>query len=210
MLWLRTDRSPTVVAGVSALHADRDAAEDLLGDVVAAVRELAGDDVVACTHLVSRPQRHEAVSIEVPERAEGALRGALFRLPRSVAVVVVGTGRAIAGFGVSAQLDAAYEAALGHWDRRSGRAFVFPGQDELAQRAGRDGVVPVREVVASTAIDGVDSTHGRYDEDAVLVTRGFIRPVFRDGRLLVLAGHDDPTRLVPWEVPDPTSCCVDH
>lgn len=210
MLWTRVDRSPTVVAGLSGLHADRDDAEQLLGDVVAAVREVAGDDVVACTHLVSRPWRHEAVSVEVPERAEKVLRAALFRLPRTISVVVVGTGRAIAGFGAAQQLDGAYEAALGHWDRRQGRAVVFPGLAALAEQAVSDGAVKVADVVSSTAIEAIESSHGRYAGDAVLLTRGFLRPVYRDGRLVVLAGHDDPMRLVPWEVPNPTVCCADH
>lgn len=210
MLWTRTDRPPSVVAGLSGLHADRRDAEQLTVDVVAAVRASAGDDVVACTHLVSRPWQHEAVSIEVPQQAEKALRAALFRLPRSISVVVVGTGRAIAGFGAAQQLDGAYEAALGHWDRRQGRAFIFPGLTALAERAAELGAVSAHDVVTTTAIEAIESSHGRFAADAVLVTRGFVRPVYREGRLVVLAGHDDPTQLVPWEVPNPTPCCVDH
>lgn len=182
------------VLGVSALHARRHDAEELLARLGVEA------EVVACTHLVSTPWRHEAVSI-----AGARLAPLLDRLDPDCAAVLLDGEREVAARGEPDRLAGAREAAIAHQRRAGGRAVRFPGIDLLT------GDVPVAEVLARTAIDRVVSAHGDYAEGAVLVTGGYIRPHFSGGALVLEVGHDDPARLVPWEVPNPTPCCgADH
>lgn len=193
-----------VVLGVSACHAKRADSEHLLADVLAVLRRNIGDDeIVACTHLVNSPWRHEALSIEGP--ADLDLVEVAHALDEDAALVCITADQVLELGGPPAVLGGATEAALAHTTRAGGRAVVYPGQHLLV------GDVPVTDVIALTAVDAVLSSHGAYAEDAVLVTGGYVRPVFQDGRLVVLAGHADPRRLMPWEVRNPIPCCgADH
>lgn len=187
-----------MVLGVSALHTTRGDAEHLLHQLV----DLAGtQDVTACTHFVDTPWRHDAISVELP--TEGPIGDLFAALPaRSAAVLMAADGTRDTG---DPQLiDAARQADQAHAHRSSGRAVIFPGQYILT------GAVPIARVVADTAVEAIESSHGPFDDDALLITGGFIRPVFSDGQLVILVGHNDPTQLVPWEVPNPRSCCADH
>lgn len=86
-------------------------------------------------------------------------------------------------------------AELAHENRWSGRAFVFRGQSALA------GCVTVADLVERTAVDAVvlpgeDSacagTVGLRDADGA-------RPVFRDGRLVLMVRPAGPGVVVPFE-----------
>ena len=188
-----------LVVGVSAVLADRRESEHLLGLLVDRLPQ----GLVGCTHLVTAPWRHEALSLEVPCTDPGALLPVLRECAPDAGLVVLDELGDV--LEVEAEgLAGAREAAQAHATRTAGRAVVFPGQDLLV------GEVPVAEVVERTAVEAVQSLHGDYADDAVLVTGGFVRPVFRDGRLVVLVGHADPRRLLPWELPNPTPCCADH
>lgn len=86
-------------------------------------------------------------------------------------------------------------AELAHENRWSGRAFVFRGQDALA------GCATVADLLARTAVDAVvlpgessvcAGTVGLHDAVGA-------RPVFRDGRLVLLVRPDGPGVVVPFE-----------
>jgi hypothetical protein len=188
------------VLGISALHPQRADCEHLLTRVLAA-----GASVVACTHLVSSPWRHEALSIEAHPRDLLALVPVVRGLGDQVAAVLLDGENTVTAHGEEARRPGAREAAIAHRDRSGGRAVLFPGVELLT------GDVPVAEVVTTTAISRIVSMHGEFDPDAVLVTGGYVRPVFEGGELVLHVGHDDPRRLVPWEVRTPTPCCgEDH
>lgn len=92
-----------------------------------------------------------------------------------------------------------------HRARTSGRAVVFPGSTTLT------GTVTVADVVAGTAIDRVQVLGAPEPDGATaLVTRGFVRPRWVGGRLVLHAQPAVGGVLVPFETPDPTPCCADH
>jgi hypothetical protein len=191
------------VLGISALHARRLDCEHLLTQVLAAVP--GPDGLIACTHLVSAPWRHEALSVEAPPRDLLALIPAVRALGEDVAAVLLDGENTVTAHGEQSRQAGAREAAIAHRDRTGGRAVVYPGLARLT------GEVPVGAVLETTAIDRIVSMHGEYDEAAVLVTGGYVRPRFEGGELVLHAGHDDPKRLIPWEVRTPTPCCgEDH
>jgi hypothetical protein len=86
-----------------------------------------------------------------------------------------------------------------------GRAFIFPGSDSLT------GVIPVADLVSSTAVEAVVMMGGlAADPQAELDTQDFVRPVYRDGQLVLLTRPGAGDRLLPFEQPNPTPCCADH
>jgi hypothetical protein len=87
----------------------------------------------------------------------------------------------------------------------AGRAFIFPGSEELV------GVVRVGDLLARTTIGDVLQMGGQpVDPETDLDTQGFVRPVFRDGHLVLLTRPGIDGVVVPFEQPDPTPCCADH
>ncbi|WP_409485295.1 hypothetical protein [Arsenicicoccus dermatophilus] len=102
---------------------------------------------------------------------------------------------------------ASWAAAVEEESRRGmgGRAVVYPG------RAALVGTLAVRDLVRLSAIDEVVGLAGSAvgSQDQVR-TRDFVRPVWRDGRLLLPVQPADGGMLVPYETPSPTPCCADH
>jgi hypothetical protein len=89
--------------------------------------------------------------------------------------------------------------------RDQARAFIFPGSDTLT------GVLPVAELLSGTAVEAVVMMGGlAADPQAELDTQDFVRPVYRDGRLVLLTRPGTGDRLLPFEQPNPTPCCADH
>ena len=88
------------------------------------------------------------------------------------------------------------------------RAFVYPGVDGLRGR------MRVCDLLGRSAIDAVEGLAGtEVGADAAIDTLDFVRPVLRDGRLVLqVAPAADATGpyLVPAEVPNPTPCCAEH
>lgn len=81
----------------------------------------------------------------------------------------------------------------------------FPGVDLLT------GTGPVADVLAGTAIDEVRVlAGGTLPPGAVLQTRGFCRPVYEAGALVLHVLSAGPGRVAPFEVPNPTPCCAAH
>ncbi|MEO3769695.1 hypothetical protein [Micromonospora sp. B9E7] len=141
-------------------------------------------DLVACTHLVTAPYPHVALSVAVavaPDRLTG--------LPATPPEL-----RA-----------AADQAAAEHAARRSGRAVLYPGVARMV------GTLTVGEVVGLSAIERVALLGGTTAGSEVpLDTRDFVRPQWRDGQLVLVAMPHHSGGVAPFEVPDPTPCCADH
>lgn len=187
-----------VVVGASRLDAAVAEAEHLLLDLLALLGSPV--DAVGCTHLVSAPWRHEAVSLEVAGPvAVGEFASAV---SGEVGVVVLGADGVLASAGLEDRRAGAAEAARTHASRSGGRAVVFPGSAQLV------GEVSVAEVLSDTAVEDVLST-GEYAPNAVVLTGGYVRPEYVNGRLVLRAQHADPTRLRPWLAPE-THCCGGH
>jgi hypothetical protein len=146
--------------------------------------DLLGDsDVVACTHLVRGERPRVAISVEGGSPAAAATLTALPAVSAAVASA----------------------AAVDHRARRSGRAVVYPGVDHLT------GTVSVGDLLASTAIDRVLVLGGPpAGPEALVQTRDFVRPEWRDGLLTLVVTPAAGGRLAPFEVPNPTPCCADH
>jgi hypothetical protein len=81
-----------------------------------------------------------------------------------------------------------------------GRCVRFPGQEALV------GVLTAGEIVARSAIDEVVGIGVAVPPDSAVDTRGFVRPIHQDGRLVLLV---EPTvdGLQPAEIEDPHQCC---
>ena len=102
------------------------------------------------------------------------------------------------GVGYAAQVSA-------HAGRTGGRAFRFPGWEELT------GVLTVAELVARSGIDEVAVVGGAPPApDARVDTQGFVRPLYRGGRLVLHLRRAVGGGYVPFEQPDPIPCCTDH
>jgi hypothetical protein len=86
-----------------------------------------------------------------------------------------------------------------------GRAVRFPGMELLT------GTVPVADVLRRTAVDEVRVlAGGTLPPDARLTTRDFCRPVYQNGKLVLLVLPAGPGLVAPFEVPNPTPCCAAH
>jgi hypothetical protein len=87
----------------------------------------------------------------------------------------------------------------------AGRAFVFPGSEALT------GVITVGDLLARTAVDEVLRMGGvPVDPETELETQDFVRPVFRDGRLVLHTRPGAGPAVLPFEQPNPTPCCAEH
>jgi hypothetical protein len=135
----------------------------------------------ACTEFRTAPNR-VVVSLELP----GLLPAELIELPEF------------------SQSSAHGEAGLTS-GLSSGRAFIFPGSETLT------GVIGVADLLTGSAVEAVLMMGGRpADPQAELDTQDFVRPVYRDGRLVLLTRPGVGDRLLPFEQPNPTPCCADH
>ncbi|MDG4764857.1 hypothetical protein O7632_12210 [Solwaraspora sp. WMMD406] len=145
------------------------------------VRPAGVPGLVACTHLVRTPRPHVAVSLAAPDG-----------LPDNLAA-------SAAEFASAAEV-----AAAEHRERRSGRAVLYPGVESLV------GELSVAELLERSAIEQVTLLGGAQpDEDTRLLTRDFVRPVWINGVLTLIAAPVGAGRIAPFELPDPTPCCAD-
>lgn len=156
-------------------------------DAAAVVRVLAEAgvrDAVVATHLTRLGGAHVTLSLEAAD-ADALLAAAL---PAGEV-----THAAVAG-----------EQA--HAGRSSGRLVHFPGVELLV------GTLPVAEVLQRTAVDRVHVLGGTGEAagEVLLQTRGHVRPAYASGEVVLAAEWAAGRTLVPFEVPVPTPCCVDH
>ena len=90
-------------------------------------------------------------------------------------------------------------------DREGGRAVVFPGSESLT------GDLTVAEITSRSAIGRVEVLGGgEADDTAVVRTNDFVRPLWRDGTLVLVTMPAAGGLLVPFETRDPTPCCAAH
>lgn len=98
----------------------------------------------------------------------------------------------------------AARAAAEHEARTGGRAVLYPGSKAVT------GTLTVARLLEVSAVDRVTvlgAPEGPSPE-AKLVTRGHVRPEWREGLLVLAAMPAAGGTLVPFEVPDPTPCCA--
>ncbi len=163
------------------------------GEAEHALRGLTGPSVLA-THF------HAGAVVVTAETATG-----------DVSLLTAADSHTVAG-GVAdgvanGAADADLVALLGlHRDRRAGRLFRFPGVDALT------GVLSVGALVADSGIDDVVMVGHRepLDADALVDTQDFVRPLFVQGRTVLVVRPAQDGLVVPFEQPDPTPCCADH
>jgi hypothetical protein len=176
-----------------------------------AVRLGPGEDVLGCTHHVRDGLwPHTALSFAMP--SERAARAAWQRLTGPESGTVLGPG-AVLGVAFGGERHGPDELAAGaahavaeHTAGTGGRAVLYPGADAVT------GVMTVARLSEVSAEDRI-AVLGSSEEPSAereLVTRGHVRPEFRDGRLVLVAMPAVGGTLVPFEVPDPTPCCADH
>jgi hypothetical protein len=93
-----------------------------------------------------------------------------------------------------------------HAERIGGRAVVFPGAERLVGR------ITVGAVLAWSAIGGISVLGGAPapDPGVELDTRDFVRPLWMNGRLTLMALPAPGGRIAPFELPNPIPCCADH
>jgi hypothetical protein len=183
-----------MVIGIDAGHHDRAACEHHALDLA----DRLGSATFISIHIVTEPEPHYAAVIEVPGSSEMARRE-LSDVVETVHVVIANQREDI-----DITLPAG-DAAVAHRSRRSGRVVKFPGQENLV------GTLPLSDVTARSAIEGLTCLGGSPGEDAVLRTQDFIRPEFAAGRLvLVVQPFDGINEFVPFEQPNPHPCCANH
>jgi hypothetical protein len=89
--------------------------------------------------------------------------------------------------------------------REGARAVRYPGVDALT------GSLTVAEVVTRSAIDRVEMLgSGPADPSLVLDTDDFVRPIWRDGSLVLTVMPATDGHVVPFETRNPTPCCAAH
>ncbi|MEU4446407.1 hypothetical protein AB0K14_06900 [Actinosynnema sp. NPDC050801] len=98
----------------------------------------------------------------------------------------------------------AVRAARAGRDRADGRCVRFPGQDALT------GTHPAAEVVARSAIDRVVGIGVEVAPTDPVETLGFLRPVCREGELVLLVEPAVGGVLRPAEAETPHECCGGH
>jgi hypothetical protein len=190
-----------VIIAIDADSSDTAAADHLLYELIDAVDQ----PVVALTHLVSGDDRpHVAVSLTSAADLADPIRtivadrnvGLAITRPGASEPELAGPSRLVRGAYV-----AAVEAALG----TTGRVVHWPGHEQA------HGVLPAAELRTRCGIDQLEGIGGVSVEDDTLVdTLDFLRPVRRDGRLVLQVQPAAGNLLIPFELQHQQSCCTDH
>jgi hypothetical protein len=160
--------------------------------------------LVVATHVERRPPAHVVLTIEVPADVAGvepALRAAVHAAGLAEPALVLGKHTS----GPAEHVTHACLAVTAHIAARSGRVVVAPGLSDLPER------LLVAELLERGVVERVEVLAGGVAApDAVLVPRGFLRPRWSQGSLVLHVQPGAGGVLVPFEVPDPTPCCADH
>jgi hypothetical protein len=190
-----------VIIAIDADSLDTAAADHLLYDLIDGLEQ----PVVALTHMVSGDDRpHVAVSLTStadladPVRELVAERnvGLAVTRPGASEPELAGPSRLVRGAYV-----AAVEAALG----TTGRVVRWPGHEQA------HGVLPAAELCTRCGIDQLEGIGGVPVEDDTLIdTLDFLRPVRRDGRLILQVQPAAGDLLIPFELKHQQKCCADH
>jgi hypothetical protein len=183
-----------MIIAVDADSADAVEAEHVLHGLLESVTGPA----VACTHVV--PGGHLAVSISTQANFDQKA------LTQDVGSAIIRTGAAEPEVAGPSQLVrgayvAAVETALG----TAGRLVAFPGQENA------HGTLTAAELRSHCGIDQVEALGGLAVEDTTLVdTRDFIRPIRRNGQVVLLVQPAAGGVLIPFEVEHQIKCCANH
>lgn len=159
---------------------------------------------LVCTHVVDG---HHAASARV--RLDGVLPAAdrLAALARRFggALVAVGApGDPALELGDERFRAGARTAAAALRAGREGRAVRFPGQEALTGR------LTVAEVPARSAIAELVAIGTVLEDDRVLDTRGYVRPLLSDGALRLTVVPAAAGTVIPHERPGRHDCGKDH
>ena len=190
-----------MIVAVDADSLDTAAADHLVYALVDAVDQ----PVVALTHMVSGDDRpHVAVSLTStadlaePIRAMVADRnvGLAVTRPGASEPELAGPSRLVRGAYV-----AAVEAALG----TAGRVVRWPGHEQA------HGVLPAAELRVRCGIDHLEAIGGvPIADDTLIDTLDFLRPLRRDGRLILQVQPSAGNLFIPFELQHQQNCCADH
>jgi hypothetical protein len=190
-----------MIVAIDADSKDTAAADHLLYELLDAVDQ----PVLACTHMVSGADRpHVAVSLTSTADLADSIRSAVADQAVGLAITrpgasepeLAGPSRLVRGAYV-----AAVEAALG----TSGRVVRWPGHEQ------GHGVLPAAELCTRCGIDELEGVGGvPVDDDTLIDTLDFLRPLRRDGRLVLQVQPAAGNLLIPFELQHQQNCCADH
>lgn len=160
---------------------------------------------LACTHLLDEPFGHYAVSAEFAQELPAAAIERLLQVPGQVggAVVVLGEGFLLQA-GEEAFVACSLAAASRNRARSEGRAFVYQGVGELT------GTLCQKDLIERSAIQGVEALGSTSEPQSWLMTRDFVRPQLRAGRLVLVITPRADGSFQPFEVENPHVCCADQ
>ncbi|MFD3585492.1 hypothetical protein, partial [Streptomyces sp. NPDC058683] len=186
------------VIGVDAGTASLREADHLIHELLG--RLALPEGVFACTHLYRTDERRGTTISLTLRDADAVWQELLTELPEGAGLVLGDRAH-----GPSEAVDSARQAAAA--PRNSGRAVVYPGVEHLT------GTVTVADVLDRTAIERLVVMGAPADElprTAQVLTQDHVRPEWRDGSLTLVLVPAAGGLLAPFEVPNPTPCCVDH
>ena len=193
-----------MIIAVDADSRDTVEAEHLLHELLGPT----SGPVVACTHVVAGDHPHVAVSITLTSdpTADLAAQVREWAAERSIGSAITWPGASGPELsGPSPLVRGAYLAAVETALGSSGRLVRFPGSEHA------NGVMTAEELRERCGIDQVEALGGLPVEDDTLVdTRDFIRPIRRDGRVVLLVQPAAGGVLIPFEVEHQQKCCADH
>ena len=203
-----TAREPTttVTAVLDLLSAGERHADRLAIACAAALTAQGGADLSITSHPAALGElRHVAIVVEVTGLAGPAVRAVLEEVADAEDAARPGLLVDDRCTGEEA-LEPVLRAVLAaHGTRSGGRAVVFPGQGDVPP------TTTVGALLEATATQQVQVIGGPEPDGATtLLTRGFLRPRWVAGQLVL---HVQPAVggvLVPFETPDPTPCCAVH
>ncbi|WP_112245260.1 hypothetical protein [Kribbella monticola] len=167
--------------------------------------------VIASTHTISTPNHpHLAISLTIPATGSAGL-GVVDRVrgwlgERAVGAAITWSGASEPELSGPSQLvrgayAAAVESALG----TAGRLVRFPGSEHVR------GAMTALQLRDLCGIDHIEALGGLpVDDDTVIDTLDFIRPIRRDGRVVLLVQPAAGGALIPFEVEHQQKCCADH
>lgn len=177
---------PVRVLGLSTPHLRTTADADAAADRLAAVPGVPAGALVATSWVVG-PPRHLALVVLSPSGTS---------LPEAVVTDLLAAAGAAGPDDVVAA-----RAAGGDADR----VVVLPGAEHLV------GVLDVGELLRGSAVEAVVGLGGLVvPDDAVVDTRGHVRPRLAGGRLLLDVQPARDGRWVPFESPVHRACCSAH